>query len=226
MIECMKNMALKYQQKQILKENNNMKIVTKTEQECSLEDLRKIIRRGDVAEFLKTGDSLWLKFDSEETQFDIIGINAEKNIDHCITIQMHNLIEERPFDTTGDFGSDVWETSGLRKYLNSTEFASRFEDLTNYITQVEKENSNGKTTKDLFFLPSVDELAPEKTPYEYYKNLANRVKTDKDGFVDWYWTRSARRGNSCYAWYVNSTGRVYVSCAMYAYRCAPACVIC
>ena len=57
---------------------------------------------------------------------------------------MHDLVmEERPFDTTGDYGSNVWETSELRKYLQSEEFRERYKKLIPYLTKVVKENNSG-----------------------------------------------------------------------------------
>lgn len=40
---------------------------------------------------------------------------------------------------------------------------------------------------------SMDELDPEKTPYQYYENERNRVKfiQGQFHFTDFYWTRSA-----------------------------------
>lgn len=139
---------------------------------------------------------------------------------------MHDLVmEERPFDTTGDYGSNVWETSELRKYLQSEEFRERYKKLIPYLTKVVKENNSGDDTEDLFFLLSADEVDPKKTPYKYYEDVTNRQKKNADGETDYHRLRSAHRGNSYDTWYVNSSGNVGGSTAVGASRCAPACTI-
>jgi hypothetical protein len=109
-------------------------------------------------------------------------------------------------------------------------------------------------TYDKFFLPSleqeyiVSQLTDVEGPYwPYWKQ-----RMDLSSPQNWYQSssvtnanpfhirytienhnsaqlvrlRSAWRGNACYTWYVYSTGNVYGSNAAYAFRAAPACVIC
>ena len=94
-----------------------------------------------------------------------------------------------------------------------------------YLTKVVKENNSGDDTEDLFFLLSADEVDPKKTPYKYYEDVTNRQKKNADGETDYHRLRSANRGNSYYAWCVNSSGYVNYSNAYWARRCAPACTI-
>ena len=96
---------------------------------------------------------------------------------------MHDLVmEERPFDTTGDYGSNVWETSELRKYLHSEEFRERYKKLIPYLTKVVKENNSGDDTEDLFFLLSADEVDPKKRRISITKMLLTgrrKMQTEK-----------------------------------------------
>ncbi len=168
----------------------------KTTQPISLEWIQEVVRLGRARDYFSEGDTIDIEFDGEVIQHDIIGIDAEKLVDksleHSITIQMHDLVmEERPFDTTGDYGSNVWETSELRKYLHSEEFRERYKKLIPYLTKVVKENNSGDDTEDLFFLLSADEVDPKKTPYKYYEDVTNRQKKNADGETDYHRLRSA-----------------------------------
>ena len=196
----------------------------------TLEELRKIIREGRAAEVLAVGDQIYIDFDGAAVPYDVIGIDADtaaaEELKHTVTIQAHELIEERPFDTKGRYGSNDWETSELREYLNSEIYAARCAELAKYAIPVAKMNTNGRKTVDTFFLLSVDEYDAKDTPYEYYKDKPYRAaKHAKDDYNDWHRTRSASRGYSFYAWYVNSSGNVNLSSAYYSMRCAPACAI-
>ena len=149
-----------------------------------------------------------------------------EELKHTVTIQAHELIEERPFDTKGRYGSNDWETSELREYLNSETYAARCAELAKYAIPVTKMNTNGRKTVDTFFLLSVDEYDAKDTPYEYYKDKPYRAaKHAKDDYNDWHRTRSANRGNSYNTWCVNSSGYVTNYLAYGSMRCAPACAI-
>lgn len=196
----------------------------------TLEELRKIIREGRAAEVLAVGDQIYIDFDGAAVPYDVIGIDADtaaaEELKHTVTIQAHELIEERPFDTKGRYGSNDWETSELREYLNSEIYAARCAELAKYAIPVAKMNTNGRKTVDTFFLLSVDEYDAKDTPYEYYKDKPYRAaKHAKDDYNDWHRTRSALRGYSFRAWYVNSSGNVDTGYATNSMRCAPACAI-
>lgn len=198
----------------------------------TLEELRKFIREGRAAEVLAAGDQIYIDFDGAAVPYDVIGIDvdtpAAEELKHTVTIQAHELIEEHPFDTKGNYGSNDWETSELREYLNSEEYAARYAELAEYAIPVTKMNTNGRKTVDTFFLLSVDEYNAKNTPYEYYKDKPYRAaKHAKDDFNDWHRTRSAYRGNSYDTWYVTSSGGVgsYGGGAYNSVRCAPACAI-
>ena len=196
----------------------------------TLEELRKIIREGRAAEVLAAGNQIYIDFDGAAVPYDVIGIDvdtpAAKELKYTVTIQAHELIEEHPFDTKGRYGSNDWETSELREYLNSETYAARYAELAEYAIPVTKMNTNGRKTVDTFFLLSVDEYNAKNTPYEYYKDKPYRAaKHAKDDFNDWHRTRSANRGGSYNTWYVSSSGYVNDSNANNSMRCAPACAI-
>lgn len=178
---------------------------------------------------IKVGNQIGVEMDGELATFDVIGIGEENPVEKddktlCyVTIQLHDLLEERPFDIKGAWGSNEWETSEIREYLNSFEFMNRFADLPEHLAKVWKKNNSGEDTADMFFLLSVDEYDPDKTPYSFYHNQRNRVKFGPDDRTDWHWTRSANRGNATYTWLVSSTGTV--TYAINAYRFSPACVL-
>lgn len=104
-------------------------------------------------------------------------------------------------------------------------------------------------TYDKIFLPSLEamfinpQLAGEDEVWEYWKRASGRTEImaqyqtypqirtfaiENHNSPQSVRLRSAHRGNSCNAWYVNSSGYVYsyYHGAIYAHRCAPACVIC
>ncbi len=196
----------------------------------TLEELRKIIREGRAAEVLAVGDQILIDFDGAAVPYDVIGIDADtpaaEELTHTVTIQAHELIEECPFDTKGCYGSNDWETSELREYLNSKTYAARCAELAKYAIPVTKMNTNGRKTVDTFFLLSVAEYDAKDTPYEYYKDKPYRAaKHAKDDFNEWHRTRSALRGTSCNTWCVNSSGNVSSYGAGNSMRCAPACAI-
>lgn len=197
----------------------------------TLEELRKFIREGRAAEVLTVGDQIYIDFDGAAVPYDVIGIDvdtpAAEELKHTVTIQAHELIEEHPFNTKGRYGSNDWETSKLREYLNSEVYAARYTELAEYVIPVTKMNTNGRETVDTFFLLSVGEYDAKDTPYEYYKDKPYRAaKHAKDDFNDWHRTRSASRGNSRYAWYVGSNGNVLNNGGAYnSMRCAPTCAI-
>ena len=157
-----------------------LNITHKYKKTFTLDELRALIRNGEIQNHVSVGDTIWIMFDGKEVPYDVIGFDveelADKTLDHSMTIQAHVAIEAREFDTKGDYGSNVWADSELREYLQSDEFKERFADLIPYLAKVKKNNSNGEQTEDLFSLLSKEEFDPEETPYEFYENKANRVK--------------------------------------------------
>ena len=107
-----------------------------------------------------------------------------------MTLWARNLLfESMPFSASG---SNKWEDSDIRHFLNNKEFVERFEpSFRKLLSMVYKDNGEDPETFDVFFLLSKEEL---EGGYEFIKTEADRVKTDKDGETDWHWTRSAYRG--------------------------------
>ncbi len=200
-------------------------VVTKHTTYTSMDEVKEAVVNGKI----NIGDCISVPFDGKTTLFDVIGLDvddlAETGYQHSVTIQMHDLLEERSFDETDGWGSNVWETSDIRRYLNGGEFKSRCPALAPYLATAKKLNSDGGTTEDVFFLLSKDEYDPKATHYPYYHNQRNRVKFDEDGYTGWHWTRSAIRGLAYSVWLVDSAGGVYSGYAAYANRFSPACVI-
>lgn len=196
----------------------------------TLEVLRKLTREGLAAEVLTVGDQIYIDFDGAAVPYDVIGIDADtpaaEELKHTVTIQAHELIEARPFDTKRHYGSNDWETSELRKYLNSEAYAARCAELAKYAIPVIKTNTYGRKTVDTFFLLSVGEYDAKDTPYEYYKDKPYRAaKHAKDDFNDWHRTRSAHHGYPYGTWNVSWSGYRGCNYAYYYLRYAPACAI-
>ena len=190
-----------------------------------LEIFQAVIRNGEAAKTFKAHDKIVLTFDAREELHEIIGIDAEELVDktlkHSVTIQPVRLIgEERAFD---EDGFNDWSKCSLRKYINSTEFMSRYtENIEKYAALVIKKNGNYEDTQDRFFLLSKDEVLSK---YPAFKTARDRIKTNLNGETDWHRLRSAHRGYANYAWYVLASGSVGSSSAIYAYRFAPAWVV-
>ena len=94
-----------------------------------------------------------------------------------MTLWARNLLfESMPFSASG---SNKWEDSDIRHFLNNKEFVERFEpSFRKLLSMVYKDNGEDPETFDVFFLLSKEEL---EGGYEFIKTEADRVKTDKDG---------------------------------------------
>ena len=112
--------------------------------------------------------------------------------------------EELPINKSG---SNVYEGSDMQKYLRE-EFP-----------QTVQEELREVVTEEGFFLLSLEEIK------KYMPRPADRVFVNEDGETDWWWTRSAYRGNASSTWGVSTGGGVASSGAYGASRCAPACII-
>lgn len=188
----------------------------------SMEELQKAVRSGAAKEQLKVHDRFLFVFDGKLAAFEVIGLDAEKLADpelkHSVTLMAVDLIgENRPFD---EDGNNKWDKSSLRAYLQSEKFMQRFEeDVKKYVAPVIKTTNENMETKDLFFILSKEEA---EGGYPAFKTERDRIKVNPDGETDWYFLRSAYRGNASYTWYVNSSGYVNNYYASVAYRFAQA----
>lgn len=189
------------------------------------EQLEEIIEAGKAKEFFGGKGSISVEMEGVgAVTFDIVGYDAEKlakDKQHSITLWMRNLIFDRmEFSTEG---SNKWEESDVRKYLNSEGFINSFETgFRELICPVYKDNGERIDTVDRFFLLSKEEL---EGGYEYINTEADRIKVDKYGETDDHWTRSAYPGSDCSTWYVTDNGAFSTRRASWTYRFFPACVI-
>lgn len=104
-------------------------------------------------------------------------------------------------------GSNEYEGSDMQKYIR--------EEFPETVPQELRE----AVTDEGFFLLSKEEVE------KYMPREINRIYADEDGDTRWWWTRSAFRGNASHPWSVGAGGYVILTNAIYALRCAPACII-
>lgn len=123
--------------------------------------------------------------------------------DNSILIWKHTGIEE--FSVFNRNGSNEYEGSDLQKFLQG-EYKDKLP------AEMQELMAEGGP-----FALSMEEIG------KYLPTEGERIAVDNDGDTISYWTRSAYRGYSYYAWGVNSTGYANSLTAAFAYRCAPAC---
>lgn len=202
----------------------------KAEIECisTWENLNHYIENGEAREFFGENASMEVQVeDFGAVTFDVLDYDKEKLADankkHSVTLAVRDLIfGPMPFSENG---GNEWETSDIRKYINSEEFVNKFEpEFRDLLCKVYKANeSKAKETIDTFFLPSAEEV---KGGYVFFENEKKRAKITPEGEATWYWTRSATRGSAYYTWGVNPSGYVSINYgASWAGRFCPACVI-
>lgn len=201
-------------------------IERKTKETMNWEEIKEILSAGKAREFFGGAGNISVEVEGIGTAiFDIIGYDSEKlagkDSKHSMTLWMRDLLfDEMAFD---EEDSNKWESSSLRKHINSDAFVERFEPgFRKLLSPVYKKNDDRADTEDTFFLLSKEEL---EGGYEFIKTERDCVKANKKGETDWHWTRSAYRGAAGYAWYVNPSGNVYGYGASWACRFSPACVI-
>jgi len=119
--------------------------------------------------------------------------------------------------------------------------------VTNLNTVSDSEIGTQEVTYDKIFLPSLEQiyvnpqLAGEGEYWEYWKRATGATAPqaqhgtyperityalENQTAAQSVRLRSATRGHACTAWNVYTSGHVYNNYASYAFRCAPACVIC
>lgn len=191
--------------------------------------VKKILETGRAREEFGVGGEFTVMAEGiGEVVMQILDFDRERVVpsgkNHNMTVMFRDLIlEETQFDKDGN---NTWRTSSLRIELNSPMFINRFEEgFRNLIVPVLKDNTDGIDTEDTFFLVSNDELKNKKKRYAFFETEKDRVKVNKNGETDWYWTRSAYRSNANYVMYVNSSGGVNSARAWHAYAYAPIVVL-
>lgn len=205
-----------------------MKARTIRETEYTWEQIEEILAAGKARETFGEDGQITVQVEGIGTALlNILDYDKDKTADsdmRTMTLQFADLpFEEMPFDENG---SNKWEESSIRRNINSTAFKEKFEEgFRRLLVPVLKENGDRKATLDTFFLLSVEEMKVEEKKYQRFRSERDCVKVNPEHETEWYWTRSAVRGNSCNAWYVYSSGVVSDSGAIIALRCAPTCVI-
>lgn len=163
-----------------------------------------------------------------EVVMQILDFDRERVVpsgkNHNMTVMFRDLIlGETQFDKDGN---NTWRTSSLRTELNSPMFINRFEEgFRNLIVPVLKDNTDGIDTEDTFFFVSNDELKNKKKRYAFFETEKDRVKVNKNGETDWYWTRSAYRSIANSVVSVYSSGHVSLMSAWSANTYAPLVVL-
>lgn len=205
-----------------------MKARTIRETEYTWEQIEEILAAGKARETFGEDGQITVQVEGIGTALlNILDYDKDKTTDsdmRTMTLQFTDLLfDEMPFD---EKGSNKWEESSIRRYINSTAFKKKFEEgFRRLLVPVLKENGDREATLDTFFLLSVEEMKTEGKKYQRFRSERDCVKVNPEQETEWHWTSSAYRGNSCYAWYVYSSGIVGSYSAINALRCAPACVI-
>lgn len=205
-----------------------MKVRTIRETEYTWKQIEEIMAAGKARETFGEDGQIIVRVEGIGTALlNILDYDKDKTADpdmRTMTLQFTDLLsDEMPFD---EKGSNKWEESSIRRHINSTAFKEKFEEgFRRLLVPVLKENGDREATLDTFFLLSVEEMKAEEKKYQRFRSERDCVKVNPEQETEWHWTRSAYRGNSYSTRYVDSSGYVNDSNAIYDYRCAPACVI-
>ena len=201
---------------------------------------------GTASTKYKVGDEKTITLTGgEEVTLQIWGFNHDNLADGSgkagITLGMKNLLATQYAMNSSNTNSGGWEASRMRTTTMPAILATLPEDLQAVIKEVSKQSSEGgsnadalDTTTDKLFLFSVKEvtgantnsLDGEGTQYDLWKTLLNngafatsRIKrlSNGDGNASYWWTRSARSGNSSGFCSFDTSGSVLSSGASYSY---------
>ena len=175
-----------------------MKVIRRTEMELEINELKNA----------QIGDVLNVDFRSGITaEFAVIGKDADGA--DTITIQQITKCKASPFNRND---SNEYEGSDAQKYCTGEWLNNLPEGLRSRVVGIP------------FLLSKEEVKSGEK--YPFYKDTRNWLKMNTDGEIDWWWTRSAYRGDGYYAWYVAPSGNVSnYSAASNSFAAAPACAI-
>ena len=175
-----------------------MKAVRKTEMELGINELKDA----------RIGDVLYIDLLNGVTaEFAVIGKDADGA--DTITIQQITKCKVSPFNRND---SNEYEGSDAQKYCTGEWLNNLPEGLRSRVVGIP------------FLLSKEEVKSGEK--YPFYKDTRNWLKMNTDGEIDWWWTRSAHRGNGCHVWSVYPSGNVNShNAANNSYTLAPACAI-
>ena len=209
--------------------NKDAKDWTLDEQKAVADD---IAAKGEVsavyakAEAAMDAGTKWsVKLTNGKTlEYRIIGINHDRLADGSVGAGLtfeatNNALDAQRMCTTDNY-SNSWEESELRARLNTGDlWALLPSELQSKVETVAKE-TNAEDGEPLdatnkVFLLSMAEIYgdldsdeyPEGYQYEYFQSKGVTMSSYSGASSDnWHWTRSARRGNTSYFYYVNSNG--------------------
>ena len=171
------------------------------------------IQNNEETKQVKIKNQSKIKKTSEEKILSNKKINKETNIGSIITfgnidwivldiqndralILSKDIIENRPYNKEKTV---TWETSDIRKYLNSKFYKNFTEEEQQIIVETlldnkskDKNRKGGNKTNDKIFLLSIEETI------KYFVNDSNRVAMFKNE-KDWWWMRSPAGNNNYFA---------------------------
>ena len=175
-----------------------MKAVRKTEMELGINELKDA----------RIGDVLYIDLLNGVTaEFAVIGKDADGA--DTITIQQITKCKASPFNRKD---SNEYDGSDAQKYCTGEWLNNLPKGLRSRVVGIP------------FLLSKEEVKSGEK--YPFYKDTRNWLKMNTDGEIDWWWTRSANRGNGYGAWSVHPSGNVNgYSAANTSFALAPACAI-
>lgn len=182
----------------------------------------------DITDYWSVGDTRNISLDGTNYAFAIIGFNHDdletpinEKTKAAVSIQMVDLLSTTYKMNDGNTNVGGWESSNLRRTMQSTMIDWFPESFKNIIKNVTKRTSAGNkggnvnTTIDNLWIPSEIELfgsasysysgAKEGSKYVYYLTNSSRIK--KKGANSYYWwTRSPRASTTYDFCTVNSDG--------------------
>lgn len=208
-------------------------------------EIYNICHNHEAAVYFNVGDQLKVKNthdDKKSIIFDVVDVK-----DDAILLVTHYLVAQMPFDAQepgnpykniADYGSNNYEQSSVRQWLNSaeasgnwwkpqTEYDAPIANL-NYMdgflygidkdfVDVVFENELG----DKFWLLSDDDIKI----IEFFKDEGNRKKQFVNGEKGFWWLRTPCSGFTYYVHCVLTSGGLCHETAYYSGGIAPACAI-
>lgn len=164
----------------------NVSVKLGTKLDMSFSSILEAIRSGNHTALFNVGDLIEIN----SIGHVIIGIDVEEGFPHSMTIQRYDHVYDHVFSENG---SNRYETSDIRKYLNG-DYGDQFP--AEFVNAVQPVSLDGMKEKDRFFLLRSDDVDLETSKYPYYHDRKNRTKYDEDGFATWWWFRDPDTGHS------------------------------
>jgi hypothetical protein len=191
-------------------------------------ELSEMIKKGTAK--LKMGECIKCTLtDGTETEFVVV-----HETDTYIRFESRNFIGNVCWNDTGT-NDGGYPASCIRKYMDETIWNLLPEDLRDVICPTDRKwkdnDGNIGTYSTKLFLPAAPEVFDEDSCYgdrglygqlEWYKNIKNRIRLNKDGDTSGWWLASVRSGSSTLACGVSIGGHAD-SWSASALLCVPVC---